>query len=300
MQNQSYQSIAHAYTLWLETLGFSDAGVYGYSRRIHDFLNWLQLKNIHQINFINQSHIKEYFEQLQVRKNKKRSGGLGASHLNHSFAAVDKLLEFLHQNGVQNAPIPTNLRIKIGESERIEKIQPFTKEEIKILQASIEKSCSNLPFKEKEQRYEELHLIFVLYYGCGLRRMEGYKLTANDIDFDKKTLFIRQGKNYKDRIIPMNTGICKALEHYIYNFRNLKKLKHKRLFISSTNTLDRAIKELQANCENEKIKSKRLTFHILRHSVATHLLQNGMSIESIALFLGHSSLSSTQIYTHLI
>jgi integrase/recombinase XerD len=53
-------------------------------------------------------------------------------------------------------------------------------------------------------------------------------------------------------------------------------------------------------CPDESIQNKRLYFHILRHSIAGHLLQNGMTVENIARFLGHNSLKSTQIYTHII
>jgi integrase/recombinase XerD len=80
----------------------------------------------------------------------------------------------------------------------------------------------------------------------------------------------------------------------------LQNLNNRRLFINTTGTLNNSLKDLQQATNCEAIKNKRLTLHILRHSIATHLLQNGMSIESIALFLGHSSLESTQIYTHLI
>ena len=140
----------------------------------------------------------------------------------------------------------------------------------------------------------------MLYYACGLRRTEGHNLKIKDVDFDKKTIFIRQGKNYKDRIIPMNNSVHKALEHYIYNFRNLKKVKHNRLFLYTTGTLNNNLQRLQQINNNEQIKSKKLTLHILRHSIATHLLQNGISIENIAKFLGHSTLDSTQIYTNII
>jgi integrase/recombinase XerD len=64
--------------------------------------------------------------------------------------------------------------------------------------------------------------------------------------------------------------------------------------------LGNKLKYLQSVCDDENIKAKRLSLHVLRHSIATYLLQNGMSIENIALFLGHSSLDTTQIYTHLI
>lgn len=300
MLNENYKAIQNEYAVWLNTLGFSGGLVYDYKFRVRDFFEWLQIKNINAVNSITQKNIENYFEYLQVRKNKRSNGALSISHLNHNFSAIDKLLEFLHQMGLPTAPIPTNYRIKPDKQQRINNIHPFTKEEIKTLQANISNTYSNFTFKQREQKQEQLKIIFALYYGCGLRRNEGYKLTVNDIDFDKKTIFIRQGKNYKDRIIPMNTGVCKALENYIYNFRNLLKLKHKRLFLSTTGTLNNNLKHLQKTCECETIQSKKITLHILRHSIATHLLQNGMSIESIALFLGHSTIDSTQIYTHLI
>lgn len=298
--NDNYKNITAEYAVWLSTLGFSSALVYDYKFRAKDFFEWLHTQGVSQINQLTAKQITIYFEHLQTRPNKRRKGALGTSHLNHNFMAIDKLLEFLHQMGLQTAPIPTNFRIKPDKQQRINNIQPFTTAEIKTLQANIENTYSELPFKIREAKQEQLKLIFALYYGCGLRRSEGFKLTVNDIDFDRKTIFIRQGKNYKDRIVPINTGIYKALEHYVYNFRNLLKLKHKGLFVNNTNTLNDSLKDLQKITDCESIKNKRLTLHILRHSIATHLLQNGMSIESIALFLGHSSLESTQIYTHLV
>jgi integrase/recombinase XerD len=300
MLNENFNEIKNEYAVWLTTLGFSSATVVDYKDRVRDFFEWLEIKNVLQINIITQKNITDYFNFLQTRPNKRRKGALSISHLNHNFLAVDKLLEFLHQMNFTTAPIPTNYRIKPDKQQRINNIQPFAKEEIKTLQANINNTYSHFTFKQREEKQEQLKLIFALYYGCGLRRNEGYKLTVNDIDFDKKTLFVKQGKNYKDRIIPMNTSVCKALEHYIYNYRNLLKLNHKRLFISTTGTLNNSLQHLHKITECEAIQSKKITLHILRHSIATHLLQAGMSIESIALFLGHSSLESTQIYTHLV
>jgi integrase/recombinase XerD len=299
MLNENYNTVKNEYAVWLNTLGFSSGVVTDYRDRVKDFFEWLQAKNLNQINAVNQKHIENYFDYLQVRKSKRANRALSVSHLNHNFLAIDKLLEFLHQMGMNTAPTPTNYRIKPDKEQRIKNIQPLTKEEIKTLQANINDIYSQLPFTQREQKQEQLKLMFALYYGCGLRRNEGYKLTVNDIDFDKKTLFVKQGKNYKDRIIPMNTSVCKALEHYIYNYRNLLKLNHKRLFTSTTGTLNNSLQHLHKITECDAIQSKKLTLHILRHSIATHLLQAGMSIESIALFLGHSSLESTQIYTHL-
>ncbi|MFN5848401.1 MAG: tyrosine-type recombinase/integrase [Chitinophagales bacterium] len=297
---RNFTEIWTEYVRWLDTLGFSNGLIYDYKGRIKDFIEWLESNQVSDIKNFTQKHLSAYSEYLQSRKNKRRGGGLGTSHLNHNFMALDKFCEFLHQIGMDTAPIPQNYRIRQEKNERIYKIETLTKEEIKTLQDNIINTYKQMTFIEKEAKQEQLKLVFALFYGCGIRRTEGANLQIDDIDFDKRTIFIRQGKNYKDRVIPMSTGVYKALENYIYNFRNTKKLKHRRLFIHSIGTVSDSLKELQNTCENETLKSKRLTLHILRHSIATHLLQNGMSIENIALFLGHSSLESTQIYTHLV
>ena len=298
--SDNFKNIHSEYTQWLDTLGFSKGLIYDYKGRVKDFIEWLETQNINHIKDLTQKHIQIYNEYLQSRQNKRKKGGLGTSHLKHNFMALDKFCEFLHQVGMDTAPIPLNYRIRTEKNERIYKIETLSKDEIKTLQDNIINAFERMPFIEKEAKQEQLKLVFALFYGCGIRRTEGANLQIDDIDFEKKTIFIRQGKNYKDRIIPMSTGVYKALENYIYNFRNTIKIKHKKLFIHSIGTVSDSLKELQNISENEAIKNKRITLHILRHSIATHLLQNGMSIENIALFLGHSSLESTQIYTHLI
>ena len=300
--NEHFTTLQTEYYQWLDTLGFSTGMVYDYTGRVKDFLQWLGQNNINHITNLTEKHIYTYINYLQTRPKKRNrgTGGLSIAHLNHNFTAIDKFLEFLHQIGMDTAPIPTNYRIKQDKQARINKIQPFTQAEIKQLQASIKNIGLELPYIKRERIQEQLKLVFVLYYACGLRRTEGHNLKIKDVDFDKKTIFIRQGKNYKDRIIPINKEVLKALEHYIYNFRNLQKVKHNRLFLYATGTLNNNLQELQRITENEQIQAKKLTLHILRHSIATHLLQNGMSIENIAKFLGHSTLDSTQIYTHIV
>jgi len=295
----AYRTIIEEYQTWLDTLGYSEGLVHSYPMLIDKFFEWLQSKNIQTITGLKQQVIKEYFVYLESRPNKQRKGTLGIHYMNKNFFAVDKLLEFLQGQGVKNIPMPTGYRIWPDKQQEINKIKPFSQSEIKELYNNIENTYPNLSFLEREAKHYQLKLIFALYYGCGLRRMEGYRLTINDIDFDKKTIFVRQGKNYKDRIVPMSEGVYKNLQDYIYNFRNRQKLPHKRLFIYQAAHLLKTLQHLQSISDNEEIKSKRIYLHILRHSIATHLLQNGMSVENIAQFLGHSSLEATQIYTHL-
>jgi integrase/recombinase XerD len=238
---------------------------------------------------------------LETRPNKRfKERLLCAPYLTHNFIAIDKLLEFLHQYGMTNAPLPVKRSTKIDKTEQISKIQVLTQDEIKTLYNCIPDTYQSLCFEKRQAKHYELKLIFALYYGCGLRYSEGWNLCIQDVDFDKKTVFVRQGKNYKDRIVPMSDGVYRDLQDYVYNFRHRLKLNHNRLFVCGKSTTKDKLKYLQNACNDENIRAKRLSLHILRHSVATHLLQNGMSIENISLFLGHNSLDTTQIYTHLI
>ena len=295
--NTHFTAIHEQFIFWLDTLGF--ATIRNYSDKAKEFFEWLQRKNITSIHHITQKHINDFLDYQQTRENKISGGTLSDSYLNYYFISIDKLCEFLHQMNAQTNIVPTNRRIAPNETERIRQIEPFTVEEIKLLQSKIDDAFLHRSYEKRQLKQEQLKLVFVLYYACGLRLSEGYNLTPKEIDFNRKTIFIRQGKGYKDRIVPMSDNVYKALQHYIYNFRSQIKCDHSRLFLHCTVSLLQDLKHLQSLC-NEEIKSKRIYFHILRHSIATHLLQNGMGIENIARFLGHNCLESTQIYTHII
>jgi len=299
--NPSYKAILTEYLSWLDTLGYSEKMTASCLSAIKEFFEWIEEKQIHGINQLTDKHINTYRSYLETRANKRRKGYLlSANHLNKIFIAIDKLLEFLHQYGMENAPLPLRRLIKTDKTERIFKITTFTQQEIKTLYDHIPDTYPNLPAAHRQAIHYELKLAFALFYGCGLRRSEGFNLQIHNVDFDRKTVFVEQGKNYKDRIIPMSAGVYRELQDYVYNYRHRLKLNHSRLFAGEIQAQILRLKHLQKICGDEQIKSKRLTLHTLRHSIATHLLQNGMSVENIALFLGHSSLDSTQIYTHLI
>src|SRR5690606_7117958 len=173
---------------WLDTLGFSSATIYNCQCSTTSFFEWLQEQRILQITLIKGQHVSTYIDYLQTRPNKRRAGGLSVSHLNNNFMGIDLLLEFLHQMGMDNAPIPPRFKLRENQEERISKIVPFTQEEIRILQKKIPDMYSHFSFMHRQSKQEELKLIFVLYYGCGLRRTEGYNLKVSDIDFDNRTI----------------------------------------------------------------------------------------------------------------
>ncbi|WP_421751054.1 tyrosine-type recombinase/integrase [Croceimicrobium sp.] len=304
--NSHYRYLQAEFLKWIDTLGYSASVNRGYRLASEYFFRYLEERGVDTIRRLNQRTVEQYLEYVQSRRNWKFQGGLSVSYLNKNFDAVDKLLEFLTQSGMSNVPIPPRLRIKPDEQERLRKIVPFSRDEIKKLQDAIDALYPEQSFVIRESKQYQLRLIFALCYGCGLRKAEALNLKAEDIDFERQALFIRQGKNYKDRIVPFNANIKGVLQDYIYNFRksfsdyhHLTR-PHSRLLIYSESYFNRMLVELQKRTNDKAIQGKRLGFHVLRHSIATHLLENGMSVESIAKFLGHSSLKSTQIYTHIL
>jgi site-specific recombinase XerD len=145
-----------------------------------------------------------------------------------------------------------------------------------------------------------------VYYGLGLRRSEGVGLDVKDVLLKKNLVYVRKGKNYRERYVPVSQVVRTDLENYILYVRDSffyspEKRKNPALLVSmqgrrvAGTTL---IFRLQLLAEKAGI-DKTVGLHTLRHSIATHLLSSGMSLDSICRFLGHSSLESTQIYTHL-
>jgi integrase/recombinase XerD len=133
-------------------------------------------------------------------------------------------------------------------------------------------------------------------------------LNVEDIDLHKSEVFVSKSKTSTQRHVPMNEAVQKLLEDYLFNAREMllpDSSNDGTLLISNRGkrmhpkTVDYVIKQMVNRTENEQIKENFTGLHTLRHSIATHLLQAGMKLEDIALFLGHKSIDSTQIYTHL-
>lgn len=139
-------------------------------------------------------------------------------------------------------------------------------------------------------------------YGCGLRVSELCSLKVSNIDFNECVIRV-MGKGAKERIVPMNDRCISALKDYIDNYRSylLKLNTSEYVFINHAGTnISRVgfFKILKKICNDAGIK-KEVSPHTLRHSFATHLLNNGADLRVIQELLGHSNLTTTQIYSHV-
>jgi len=148
----------------------------------------------------------------------------------------------------------------------------------------------------KQIRSPMAKMALIVIYACGLRNAEGVKLRLADIDGDRKLLWVRCGKGWKDRSVPLAEHVKKLLLGHYRTCQNSGKwlFPHKGGHIS-TDLLQRIFKQAlkQAGI------NKTATPHTLRHSFATHLLENGEDITILQKVLGHADISTTRIYLHL-
>lgn len=265
----------------LQNLGYSKGAINNYPKYAQNLLTYSK-ENPQKIN---DNHIKNYYHYLQTKTSQRRKAPLSESHIYTQLLAIKLYFDYLERTRTikQN---PYNLKIKQPiKKERL----VFTQEEIKTLY----QNCTNLLETT----------ILNLCYGCGLRRSEVIELNVKDINFEHKLLYIRLGKGKKRRVIPLTESIVKDLKNYNNQIEIYRKKKAQNFLINefgspiTGSTIYETFKKLLKR--TQEINHQNYCLHSLRHSIATHLLENEMSVEMVRDFLGHSQLGSTQIYTRI-
>ncbi len=279
---------------WLDILGYSSSSVYNLPNHVREFLWFLEQRRVNIMSDITTAIYDQYYLYLQQRSNTRRGGGLSDAYLNKHVQALVKFVQFLRQT--QQVILPP-LTIPWVEPA-VDNITVLTEDEIRILFAGCDHTQSNEHIKYRDK------VMLVIFYSCGLRRNEGYHINVDDINLDNNILHVRKGKMYKQRFVPFTAASADIIQLWLYDHRpNLVKTSSEPAFFISergerltAQAMAVRLRLLQYHCEI----STPLRLHVLRHSIATHLLQRGMSLEMISQFLGHGSLVSTQVYTHLV
>lgn len=305
IKNPSFRFIEQSFREWLDIQGFADTTVYNLPHHIRELLHYLDTQGVTNIKELEIRHIYAHYEKLKERTHQRRSGGLSNGHLNKHIQALRKFTDYLRKVGRIQLPA-----LKLDNEAGTHKPNFLTEEEIKeLFEASYRtgERKHNVPEVVLAAIQSRDRAMLAVYYGCGLRRNEGAHLDLSDINFDKSILHVRKGKNYKERFVPISKSSLKYLTEYIYDHRIqlVKSSTIDALFLGQRGlrmqgqSLFVRLKSLQQRSGNLNLVEKEIGLHTLRHSIATHLMMAGMKIESISRFLGHSSLESTQIYTHL-
>ncbi|RXR33107.1 integrase [Flavobacterium piscinae] len=242
---------------------------------------------------------KVYFEQDsidQVIYSQIRSwivslvdNGISTSSINRKISSLKSYYRFLLRiKQIEQSPLLKHKALKTPKKIQI----PFSEKEVDLV-------LNQIVYQEGFEGIRD-KLIIDLFYTTGIRRAELINLNISGIDFSNATLKVL-GKRNKERIIPLLPIIVNQLNSYILQRSQLQEIKDAdKLFLTQkgvklNDTLVYRLINMYFSNVSEKVKKSP---HILRHTFATHLLNNGADLNSVKELLGHSSLASTQVYTH--
>lgn len=254
---------------------FSKHTVSAYLRDVKVFEKFLAQNDCKITNEINYSFIRQWIVSLSEKRYSKTS-------INRKIASLKSYFNFLvNIDIIESSPLKGHKNLK--SSSKI--VIPFSEDEI--MQVFENFNDSKISDRDK--------LIIEIFYSTGLRREELINIKIQDI-FLKEGLIKILGKRSKERLIPIIPSLSKNLKNFISNNNNSKYLfETKKLKKISVSTVYRLINKY-FRLVSSKVK---VSPHVLRHTFATHMLNNGADINTIKEILGHSSLSSTQIYTKI-
>ena len=258
---------------------YSSHTVTSYRKDLSDFSIFLLKSEAHQdYTKVDKKIIRNFMAELSTSGISKRS-------INRKLSSLRSFFLFLLKLGqIETSPLENIQSLKFYAEKQI----PFSNAEMEELKLTDEKPKSGSFLKE---------LIIETLYQTGMRRAELSNLLLHDVDFSKKEIKVT-GKGNKSRIIPISENLSTAFEEYLierkplqesemYFFINAKGKKLNDKFVYSA---------VNSYLGLVSTKTKRSP-HILRHSFATHVLENGAEISKVKKILGHSSLASTQVYT---
>jgi integrase/recombinase XerD len=252
---------------WLKSKRYSESTIATYSDALVTFLRFFHDKAIDDIT--NDDVI--LFNNEYILKNE-----LSSSYQNQVVNAIKLFFRTIEKKSIE-----VDLIHRPKRQKRLPNV--LSKEEIK----EILDAAQNLKHKA----------MLSLIYACGLRCGEVLRLRQEHVDTKRMILLIKQGKGRKDRIAPLSVKIAELLRTYYKAFKPIIYL-----FEGATEGLPYDARSLQnvlkQNLARTQIK-KPVSLHWLRHSYATHLLENGTDLRYIQEILGHSSSKTTEIYTHV-
>lgn len=256
----------------------SDNTLQSYRRDINQYENYINKENLNYLK-VSEDDINAYFKEL-------KKAGKKTTTISRGLATVRSFYQYLMRMKKIKVDPTKNI-----QSPKIEKRVPsvLSSEEVELLLDQ----PKNADLKGTRDK-----AMLEFAYATGMKVTEIIDLNIDDVNFEDNTVICKSGK--RTRIIPLGSLAEKALKEYVQEARPIliKDEDNKSLFVNmngSRLTRQGFWKIVKYYKEKAHIE-KEITPHVLRHSFATHLLQNGADLKSIQAMLGHSDISSTQIY----
>lgn len=268
--------------------GYSENTFISYKNDIEDFLSFIKTEKMaRDLLHIMNSRICQNYISYMSRE------GLKSTSIHRHISSLSSFYDYL----VKEEIVKENF-FKDLDTPKIPKRLPKTIKENEI------KMLFEICDLDNKLGYRNFCILGVLY-GCGLRVSELCNMEIKDIDFNERLIRIH-GKGNKDRDVIMYEELAQSLKHYISTFRvdllyNSKDLNNRYVFLNKNGTkLTRVgVRKILDKMVSDCGETYHISPHMLRHSFATSLLDNGADIRSVQELLGHESLSTTQIYTEV-
>ena len=266
----------------------SDNTINSYRTDLTKLFNFFETKNVQDLSDVTYQIITEFFE-LQ------RSESINSTTVSRYSSSIKGFFSFLHkQEYIKKNPANKLVSTKIARN--LPTVLSFNEIEMILSQPRTDENKPiNLELRDKA--------ILELMYSSGLRVSELLNLKISDLFFEEEIIRVI-GKGSKQRIVPIGSSAINWVTEYLQKIRPLlqKRMKSENvIFLNSKGSkLSRMAiwKIVKKYCELAEIK-KEVHPHTFRHSFATHLLEGGADLRAVQEMLGHSDISTTQIYTHI-
>ncbi len=258
-----------------------------YGRDLNRYINYLKAEGIDDLTNVDRQVVLGYLNYLRTDES---LNNLSNRSIARNLSSLRSFYKYLGSIGVvENNPF-TAVKIKVEKN----KLPDYLfEDEVDALMECFD-TGDDLGLRNRA--------MFETMYGCGLRVSELCNLKIEDIDFNNKILRI-VGKGNKMRIVPFYSTIGKLLKRYLNDVRPLfmKQEKHDYVFVNRNGKqiTSRGVQYILNKTVEDNYLPMQVHPHTLRHSFATHLLDAGVDIRIVQELLGHSNLSTTQIYTHI-
>ena len=275
----------------LAVLNYTPDTIEGRRNALKTFLQWANDRDLTTPRQITKLHLESYQRHLW-RYRKANDKPLAISSQRQRLSTLKDYFKYLtKQNHIPANPAS---ELELPRQEKRLPQEALSLNEIKLI--------LNIPDIKDPLGIRD-RTILELFYSTGLRRTELANLEQTDLNRDRQTLQIRQGKGRKDRVLPIGNRVLVWLENYLETVRPLLALEpgEKALFLTSygepfnPDVLSRMVSKFIKTADIGRPGS----CHLLRHSCATHMLEGGADIRFIQQLLGHEKLETTAIYTQV-
>tara|TARA_Y100000589_G_C27117819_1_gene615051 strand:+ start:496 stop:1386 length:891 start_codon:yes stop_codon:yes gene_type:complete len=244
--------------------------------------------------FLNENHNSEIIENVDYSEIRQWivelvNGGLSNRTINRKVSSLNSYYKFLQKSQQLEAnPLRKHKALKVGKKVQL----PFSKEELKQV---LENSIEVVDFESARNR-----LIIELFYATGIRRIELVNIKLSDLDLSKNQIKVL-GKRNKERYMPLLSSLVNTLDIYLSYRNSLPKITDKEyLFLTKKGVkiYEMLVYRIINKYFSVASSKAKCSPHVLRHSFATHLLNEGADLNAVKELLGHTSLAATQVYTH--